>query len=144
MYFFTCATSHFISFCYYHLLVFQLVFWIQILIILIHSTKQLEEIFCFQVYFSTMISSCQFYMLCSFLFTFFTIDICMRYNVISFILLWLDCSPDITFQKYVWISLFPLYLRQVSLSILVLVWELAFYVLSPSLKSEEMLGLRCG
>ena len=111
-------------------------FWIQILIILIHSTKQLEEIFCFQVYSSSMISSCQFYMLCSFLFTFFTIDICICYNVISFILLRLDldCSSDITFPKYAWFFLFPLYLRQVNLSILVLVWELAFYVLSPSLK----------
>ena len=134
MYFFTCATSNFISFCYYYLLVFQLVFWIQILIILIHSTKQLEEVFCFQVCCSSMISSCQFYMLCSFLFTFFTIDICICNNVISFILLLFDCSPDITFPKYVWFFLFPLYLRQANLSILVLVWELAFYVLSPSLK----------
>lgn len=60
--------------------------------------------------------------------------------------LWLDTALQTLHLQTVgdFLILFPLYLRQVYLSILALVWELAFYVMSTFLKSEEMLGLWWG
>lgn len=78
-------------------LLFSLFFWIQILIILIHSTKQLEGIL---FLYDQLLSVLQAVFFPLYL---FTIDICICYNVTSFVLLVVrHCYPDITFANCGW------------------------------------------
>lgn len=66
---------------------------------------------------------------------------CVSYNIISFILLVIrHCPPDI-YKVWV-ISSFSGISKTNYPSILALLWELVFHLLSTFLKSEDMLGLR--